>query len=266
MVARAVPAASSDQRLALVNPRRAARPLATGVCRALARSSSSSTSSPPAPRRTMPSVSAPLANVNSSKPSGGVTRLRIHLGAEHDGQARRAPAGQVLDAQVERELRHGDERRGGRAQHRLHERHAELLDLEPPGCELGRGIALGGPAHDHLVGAELGALRDGPRALGDAARVPGERQLVLLVAAEMPDDEAAGPLRGGDRAEAARHRAADHVLHAAPSRPRERARGRGWCARWPAPRSPSWAAGSARARCPDPSSSARRPGRRRSAR
>ena len=39
-------------------------------------------------------------------------------------------------------------------------------------------------------------------------------QLVLLVAAEMPDDEAAGPLGRGDRAEAARHRAADHVLHA----------------------------------------------------
>ena len=127
-----------DQRLALVNPRRAARPLATGVGRALARII-----------LVQHLVAARAAAHDAFRERaigerellealGRRHALGIHLGAEHDGQARRAPAGQVLDAQVEGEFRHGDERRGGRAQHRFHERHAKLLDLKPPGRELGR--------------------------------------------------------------------------------------------------------------------------------
>ena len=52
-----------------------------------------------------------------------------------------------------------------------------------------------------------------PRALADAARVEGERLLVVLVAADVDDRERRRPLARGGGAEAAQALRAEEVLH-----------------------------------------------------
>ena len=100
MRARAVPAASSTSASRWWT-RGGTRPLATGVCRALARIV-----------LVQHLVAARAAAHDAFRERavgerellealGRCHALGIHLRAEHDGQARRAAAGQVLNAQVE---------------------------------------------------------------------------------------------------------------------------------------------------------------------
>src|SRR5207247_5650100 len=108
------------------------------------------------------------------------------------------------------------ERRGGRLEGGAHEGHPEFRHAKPAGDErlrLPRRAAASRHVHLDLVAAELGALGNAPRALGNSRGVPAEGQLVLLVAALVADPELARPVAAGGNGEAAKLLAPDPVLH-----------------------------------------------------